>query len=115
MAEKIQGVRRVALGGDKNYDTQDFVRELRGMNITPHVAQNNKNRASAIDDRTTGHAGYEVVCASGSASRSPLGGCLLLCFLSVLSIKRGNWFYWADRAETAERAESKESPLFIRI
>jgi hypothetical protein len=36
-------------------------------------------------------------------------------FLSILSIKCGNWFYWADRAETAERAESKESPVFMRI
>jgi hypothetical protein len=36
-------------------------------------------------------------------------------FLSILSIKRGNWFYWAERAETAERAEIKESPLFIYI
>ncbi len=60
MAEKIPGVTRVTLGGDKNYDTKDFVRELRGMNITPHVAQNNQNRASAIDERTTWRAGYEV-------------------------------------------------------
>jgi len=60
MAEKIPGVKRVTLGGDKNYDTKDFVRELRGMNITPHVAQNNHNRASAIDERTTWRAGYEV-------------------------------------------------------
>ncbi len=60
MAEKIPGVKRVTLGGDKNYDTKDFVRELRGMNITPHVAQSNQNRASAIDERTTRHAGYAV-------------------------------------------------------
>jgi len=60
MAEKIPGVKRVTLGGDKNYDTKDFVRELRGMNITPHVAQDNQNRASAIDERTTWRAGYEV-------------------------------------------------------
>ena len=60
MAEKIPGVKRVTLGGDKNYDTKDFVRELRGMNITPHVAQNNRNRASAIDERTTRHLSYEV-------------------------------------------------------
>jgi hypothetical protein len=33
-------------------------------------------------------------------------------FLSILSIKCGNWFYWVDRAE---RAESKESPEFMRI
>jgi hypothetical protein len=38
-----------------------------------------------------------------------------LGFLSILSIKHGNWFYWADRAEAAERAESKESPVFMRI
>lgn len=60
MAEKIPGVKRVTLAGDKNYDTKDFVRELRGMNITPHVAQNDTNRSSAIDERTTRHAGYEV-------------------------------------------------------
>src|ERR1017187_10232401 len=41
MAEALPSGKRVTLGGDKNYDTQEFVRELRGMNITPHVAQNN--------------------------------------------------------------------------
>jgi hypothetical protein len=30
------------------------------MNITPHVAQNTTNRRSAVDERTTRHAGYEV-------------------------------------------------------
>jgi hypothetical protein len=60
MAEAIPWGKRVTLGGDKNYDTREFVRELRGMNITPHVAQNTTNRRSAIDERTTRHAGYEV-------------------------------------------------------
>ncbi len=60
MAEKLPGVKRVTLGADKNYDTKEFVRELRRMNITPHVAQNNKNRASAIDQRTTQHTGYAI-------------------------------------------------------
>ena len=36
-------------------------------------------------------------------------------FLSILSIKRGNWFYWADRAERADTAESRESPVFMRV
>ena len=36
-------------------------------------------------------------------------------FLSILSIKCGNWFYWAERAETADRAEMMESPLFMQI
>src|SRR5882762_4275872 len=60
MAEAIPAGKRVTLGGDKNYDTREFVRELRGMNITPHVAQNTTNRRSAVDERTTRHAGYEV-------------------------------------------------------
>ena len=60
MAEAIPAGKRVTMGGDKNYDTQEFVSELRGMNITPHVAQNNTNRRSAVDERTTRHAGYEL-------------------------------------------------------
>ena len=50
----------ITLGADKAYDTQDFVNELRSMNVTPHVAQNANGRASAIDGRTTRHAGYAV-------------------------------------------------------
>jgi transposase len=50
----------ITLGADKAYDTQDFVNELRSMNATPHVAQNMSGRASAIDGRTTRHAGYAV-------------------------------------------------------
>jgi transposase len=60
MAAQIPEVKRVTLGADKNYDTHPFVRELRQMNITPHVAQNNTNRSSAIDERTLRHAGYAV-------------------------------------------------------
>ncbi|WP_459664353.1 transposase, partial [Novosphingobium sp. 11B] len=46
------------LGADKNYDTAAFVEALREMDVTPHVAQNNTNRRSAIDGRTTRHPGY---------------------------------------------------------
>ena len=59
-AEEISGDGRVTLGGDKNYDTHDFVKDLRELEVTPHVAQNNKRRKSAIDQRTTRHPGYEV-------------------------------------------------------
>jgi transposase len=52
--------KRVSLGGDKGYDTADFVQQLRGMNVTPHVAQNNSHRRSAIDARTTRHEGYAI-------------------------------------------------------
>lgn len=51
---------RTTVGGDKAYDTREFVDELRSMNVTPHVAQNNKNRRSAIDERTTRHIGYGI-------------------------------------------------------
>ncbi len=61
MAERIEGTSRVTMAGDKGYDTKDFVAELRGMNVTPHVAQNVKRPGgSAIDGRTTRHAGYKV-------------------------------------------------------
>ena len=60
MASQIAGVKQVTLGGDKNYDTQELVRDLREMKVTPHVAQNDTNRRSAIDGRTTQHAGYAI-------------------------------------------------------
>jgi hypothetical protein len=49
-------MKRVTLGGNKNYDTREFVWELRRLKITPHVAQNNWNRKSALDERSTRHA-----------------------------------------------------------
>ena len=52
--------KRVTLGGDKGYDAAAFVRQLRDMQVTPHVAQNDANRRSAIDARTTRHEGYPV-------------------------------------------------------
>jgi hypothetical protein len=62
MAEQItgRGRHRIIVGADKAYDTQDFVERLRDLNITPHVAQNTSNRSSAIDGRTTRHAGYAL-------------------------------------------------------
>jgi transposase len=50
----------ITLGADKGYDAQDFVNELRSMQVTPHVAQNTSGRRSAIDGRTTRHGGYAV-------------------------------------------------------
>jgi transposase len=53
---------RITVGGDKNYDTRDFVRDTRAMGVTPHVAQfpETERRGSAIDGRTTRHVGYEI-------------------------------------------------------
>src|SRR6185295_20333026 len=53
--------RRVTVGADKLYDTAAWVTATRRMRITPHVAQSTARRGgSAIDGRTTRHAGYVV-------------------------------------------------------
>jgi transposase len=52
--------KRVTVGADKGYDPRDFVEALRLIQVTPHGAQHTSNRSSAIDRRTTRHAGDEV-------------------------------------------------------
>jgi transposase len=61
--EMIQGrwgPGRITVGGDKNYDTEEWVKQVRGCGATPHVAQNNTHRRSAVDARTTRHPGYAI-------------------------------------------------------
>lgn len=58
--DELPGSQRLTLGADKGYDTRDFVAELRRRNVTPHIAQNNTRRRSAIDARTTRHPGFVV-------------------------------------------------------
>lgn len=61
MLEQIPGSKPVSVGGDKGFDTRDFVKECRGMRVVAHVAQNHARRGgSAIDGRTTRHAGYAI-------------------------------------------------------
>jgi transposase len=48
------------VGADKLYDTADFVAGCRERGCTPHVAQNDTSRRSAIDRRTTRHPGYAI-------------------------------------------------------
>ena len=61
MLEQIAGTRRVTVGGDKGFDTANFIAECRHMQVTPHVAQNDGRRGgSAIDQRTTRHEGYRI-------------------------------------------------------
>jgi transposase len=52
--------RRITVGADKAYDTEDFVRTVRELNVTPHVTRNDKNRSSTLDRRTTRHRGYAI-------------------------------------------------------
>ena len=61
MLEQLPGDQRLTVGGDKGFDTTEFVAECRHMNVTPHVAQNEKRPGgSAIDERTTRHGGYAI-------------------------------------------------------
>jgi transposase len=60
MIGTIPGRHRITVGCDKAYDTADFVADMRNLDATPHVTQNDAGRRSAIDGRTTRHAGYQV-------------------------------------------------------
>src|SRR5262249_12413801 len=63
--------KRLTLGADKAYDSTDFVTQLRRMCVTPHVAA--KARGSAIDGRTTRHAGYAVSQRKRKQIEEPFG------------------------------------------
>lgn len=60
LLKQLRGRRRRTLAADKAYDTADFVAACREAGVTAHVAQNNNGRRSAIDGRTTRHAGYAL-------------------------------------------------------
>lgn len=61
MAMGLSGSERKTLAADKAYDTRDCVQTLQSLNVTPHIAQNTRRPGgSAIDRRTTRHAGYAV-------------------------------------------------------
>jgi transposase len=58
MAQRLAARRTRTLGADRGYDAASFVAGLRALGVTPHVAQNQSRRRSAIDRRTTRHTGY---------------------------------------------------------
>jgi hypothetical protein len=76
---------RLTVGEDKAYYTADHVANLRAINVTSHVTQNQavtktgKTRNNAIDERTTRHPGYGmsqsrramIECIFGWSSTAP--------------------------------------------
>ena len=64
---------RSTLGADKNYDTAEFVAGCRARGCVPHVAQNDTNRRSAIDARTTRHPGYAISMTKRTRIEEPFG------------------------------------------
>jgi transposase len=65
--------RRRTVGGDKGYDTAGFVASVRELGFTPHVAQHTNQRRSAIDGRTTRHAGHEISMRIRKRVEEPFG------------------------------------------
>jgi len=61
MLEGVGGLHRITVAADKGYDRAEFVEGCRALNVTPHVAQNERRPGgSALDLRTTGWPGYGV-------------------------------------------------------
>ncbi len=60
MVGDLPGRHRIILGGDKAYDTREFVQSQHALNAVPHVVQNCTGRKSAIDARTTNHPGFAI-------------------------------------------------------
>jgi hypothetical protein len=55
------------------YDTADSVAGCRERGCTPHVSQNDTNRRSAIDARTTRHPGYRISTIKRKRIEEPFG------------------------------------------
>lgn len=66
LLDRRQTGRRITLGADKAYDVAQFVHDLRRRSVTPHIAidghitKTGKRRRTALDRRTTRHAGYAI-------------------------------------------------------
>jgi transposase len=67
------GAKRITVGADKGFDTADFVADMRALQVTPHIAQNTSHRRSAIDSRTTRHAGYDISQRKRKQVEEPFG------------------------------------------
>ena len=90
MEQKPTG-KRLTLGGDRGYDTQAFVEQLRGLHVTPHVAQHTTNRRSAIDARTTRHEGYAMSQRKRKRVEEVFG------WLKTIALQRKTRFRGPDR------------------
>jgi transposase len=97
MAAKIPGNRRITLAGDRNYDTKDFVGTLRGMTITPHVAQNEARfGGSILDGRTTRHPGYALSQQKRKRVEQSFGWMKMIGLLKKLKLRglsKVSWWF----------------------
>jgi transposase len=104
--------RGATVGADKGYDTADFVAGCRTLGVTPHVAR--KKTGSAIDGRTTRHAGYQTslkvrkrieeafgwlktvggLRKTRLIGRAKLAGQALMCFATYNLVRIGSLSGW---------------------
>ncbi len=61
---------RITAGADRAYDTRDFVRTVRELGVTPHVA---RRQNGAIDERTSRHPGYAISLSKRWLVEKPFG------------------------------------------
>jgi hypothetical protein len=68
-------LRDFTLGADKAYDVREFIKDLRDLNVTPHVVQNTWGRSSAIDahDTASGFPDYEISQQKRKRTEEPSG------------------------------------------
>ena len=93
---------------------QDFVKALREMNITPHEAKNNRDRSSAIDGRTTGHASYRVSQAKRYWVEKSFGWMKAVGALEEGQVSRpreamGRWLFTFHRRGVQSVADSQDA------
>jgi len=84
----------MTLAADKAYDTQDFVGALRELKITPHVAQNDRHRRSAIDGRTTRHDSYQISQAKRYWVEKPFGWMKSVGLLRKVKLRGREKLWW---------------------
>jgi hypothetical protein len=99
LIDRRDGAKKITLGADKAYDVRGFIGDLRARRVTPHIAVDGHVRATAagggqprstaIDGRTTRHAGYTIsqrcrkrieevfgwIKASAGLAKAKLRGC----------------------------------------
>ena len=73
MLDRRPGTGRLTVGADKGYDQKRFVEGARAARVTPHVAQNTSGRRSAVDGRTTRHAGHAQSLNARHRVETPFG------------------------------------------
>ena len=109
---------RVTLGADKGYDTDDFVNELRTMNVTPHVAA--KAKGSAIDGRPRGmpdtpsasvFAKGSRKCSAGArpSGQSPRPCCAAWSALALSSRSRSPPTIWSGYPSCSRYSEKQQT------